>query len=122
MHRYNDLRTAAIVTRDVAGESVDVVYDLGFIGVDGRPANTEVALENQAGHRALIRVDYQLPILEEIETGPQNAGTLVVEEGGGGCPMGDWIIGRSKQLFELLGNALEAVDALLIGHDDVFEF
>ena len=62
-----------------------------------------------------------LPLLEEVETGPRDAGHLVVEESGGGCPMGHGIVRCVEQIFELLNDALESVNALLIGHVNVLD-
>jgi hypothetical protein len=122
MHRYDYLGSAAIVTGDVSWEGVDVVDDLRFVVIDSCPADAEVSLENEAGYRTLVGVDHQIPILEEIETGPGNAGDLVMEEGGGGRAMSDGIVGLCDQLFELLHDPLITVNALLLGHDDVLEF
>jgi len=68
--RHDDLGPAARVAGDVAGEGLHVVHKEGLVTIDPGPAHAHVTLEDETGHRTLVRLDHEILAAQEVEPGP----------------------------------------------------
>jgi hypothetical protein len=83
-----------------------------------------VPFKHQTGDRALVGIDHQLLILEQIKAGPRDPRHLVVEKRSRSRAVSCRIVSLGYELAELVSDAPVAIGTLLIVHRHLgnFEF
>lgn len=116
LQRHDDLRSGPAVAGDVTRKRVDVGDDDGFASVHGRPADTLMGSEDEAGQGTLVRIDDELVVSEHVEASPGDAWGFVVDEGGGGGSPGRRVGGGAHQVCELIADAQVPAELAFVRH------